>query len=487
MLGQIQMRLCWRQIIATGIGLAVSVSMASAAQKVHVVVAGQTPAGIAHRYGISVNDLRTMNQLPLGSRLHVGQKLLIPEPGEVARIQQRKKTSKGAPTSAKATETDDVAITSVVSNAPAAASADVQAAQPTQSTVVADHVEQTEAAAVDSEANLDGSAKPVVREASSARSAPAVLAEPRPKAQGERQKHVVAQGNTIGKIAHRYHLHEESILRANGLRRTDHLKLGQTLVIPSSDDDPVIATGISHDPASAGRKTAPEVDKNGMSELKVPGAGPVYYYEPVGPGRNGMKPVLVYLHGRGGDAEQDCHRWAAVARHFGWLVCPSGPVAHNSGRSWNNSWPSGQHAVMGAIHALRDRYGRRIQLFGNTLIGFSEGAFVAMNVGVREPKTFNRWLILGADTSYWGGSGLEALQDARDRVRRVVLITGGRDQVVNDTRKVAEWLSRARVTIKVQTPDDLAHEVALDRMPGLYENALRWLDRGGQPRAAAQR
>ena len=142
---------------------------------------------------------------------------------------------------------------------------------------------------------------------------------------------------------------------------------------------------------------------------------------------------------------------------------------------------------MGAIHSLRDKYGRRIQLFGNTLIGFSEGAFVAMNVGVREPKTFNRWLILGADTSYWGGSGLEALKDAKERVRRVVLITGGRDQVVDDTRKVAEWLSRARVPIRVQTPGDLAHEVALDRMPGLYESALKWLDHGPQPHAAAQR
>ncbi len=479
------MRLRWRLIIATGIGLAMSVSLSSAAQKVHVVVAGQTPAGIAHRYGISVNDLRSMNQLGLGSRLHVGQKLLIPEPGEVARIQQRKKANKATPTPAKPPEADDAANTSLASDAPAT-SAEAPLAQ-SQPAVVADHVEQTEAAAVDSDANLDSRAKSIVRESSSDHSAPAALTEPQAKAQGERQKHVVAQGNTIGKIAHRYHLHDESILRANGLRRTDRLKLGQTLVIPSSDDDPVIAEGVSHDPASNARKAAPESDKNGMSELKVPGAGPVYYYEPVGPGRNGMKPVLVYLHGRGGDAEQDCHRWATVARHFGWLVCPSGPVAHNSGRSWNNSWPSGQHAVMGAIHALRDRYGRRIQLFGNTLIGFSEGAFVAMNVGVREPKTFNRWLILGADTSYWGGSGLEALQDARGRVRRVVLITGGRDQVVDDTRKVAEWLSRARVPIKVQTPDDLAHEVALDRMPGLYENALRWLDRGGQPRAAAQR
>jgi predicted esterase len=271
------------------------------------------------------------------------------------------------------------------------------------------------------------------------------------------------------------------------LRRADRLKLGQTLVIPSSDDDPIIAAGPQLDTETGSRKAMNEPDRGGMNELAVNGAGPVYYYEPVGPGRHSMRPLLVYLHGRGGDAEQDCRKWAPVARRFGWLVCPSGPVAHNSGRSWNNSWPAGQHAVMGAVHALRERYGRRIQLFGNTLIGFSEGAFVAMNVGVREPKTFNRWLILGADTSYWGGAGLEALQDARNRVRRVVLITGGRDMVVDDTRKVAEWLSRARVPIKIQTPDGLAHEVALDRMPSLYENALRWLDKGGQPHASAQR
>ena len=478
------MRARWRQFIAIGFGLALSVSLSSAAQKVHVVSAGQTPGGIAHRYGISVADLRAMNQLALGARLHVGQKLLIPEPGEVARIQQKKKATKPAPGPVSASE------------APSASVADtVAASAPPVDMAIAElpgaenHVEQTDdtAATKEPEVAPEGSAQPSPREPVTSRPASTTVPEHHSKSSVERQTHIVAQGNTIGKIAHRYHLREQSILRANGLRRTDHLKLGQTLLIPSSDDDPVIATGPLNEAISNNKKSGTDGDKNGVSELSVPGSGPVYYYEPTGPGRNAMRPVLVYLHGRGGDAEQDCRKWANVARHFGWLVCPSGPVAHNSGRSWNNSWPSGQHAVMGAIHALRDRFGRRIQLFGNTLIGFSEGAFVAMNVGVREPKTFNRWLILGADTSYWGGSGLEALQDARGRVRRVVLITGGRDQVVDDTRKVAEWLSRARVPIKVQTPEDLAHEVALDRMPGLYENALRWLDRGGQPRASAQR
>jgi len=474
------MSLHWRQIIAAGIAIALSVSLSSAAQKVHVVAAGQTPGGIAHRYGISVTELREMNQLPLGTKLHVGQKLLIPEPGEVARNLQRKraKVSNEPPKPPEATETVDSEGATVAAEAPVAAqSEDVP--------VTGDHVEQTDSTS-NTETQPEGDPKPAVRVPSVTRAAPS-LTEHRNKASTERQKHVVAQGNTIGKIAHRYHVREQSILRANGLRRTDRLKLGQTLLIPSSDDDPIIEEGAAMDLAPIGKRSSSEADKNGILELSVPGAGPVYYYEPVGPGRHGMRPILVYLHGRGGDSEQDCHKWAPIARRFGWLVCPSGPVAHNSGRSWNNSWPSGQHAVMGAIHALRDKYGRRIQLFGNTLIGFSEGAFVAMNVGVREPKTFNRWLILGADTNYWGGSGLEALQDARERVRRVVLITGGRDQVVEDTRKVAEWLSRARVPIKIQTPGDLAHEVALDRMPGLYEGALRWLDHGGQPHAAAQR
>jgi LysM repeat protein/predicted esterase len=483
-LGQAVMRVRWRQIVAIGFGLAMSVSLSSAAQKVHVVAAGQTPGGIAHRYGISVADLRTMNQLALGARLHVGQKLLIPEPGEVARIQQKKKASKPAPNVANASEAPLPPAAALVEGT--ATAGDVAAPEPPAAD---SHVEQTDTTTAERETAPEVTSQPSPREPAVARAPSTTTSEHHSssKSSAERQTHVVAQGNTIGKIAHRYHLREQSILRANGLRRTDHLKLGQTLLIPSSDDDPVIATGPFSEAASISKKSPVEGDKNGISELSVPGSGPVYYYEPAGPGRNAMRPVLVYLHGRGGDAEQDCHKWAPVARHFGWLVCPSGPVAHNSGRSWNNSWPSGQHAVMGAIHALRDRFGRRIQLFGNTLIGFSEGAFVAMNVGVREPKTFNRWLILGADTSYWGGSGLEALQDARNRVRRVVLITGGRDQVVEDTRKVAEWLSRARVPIKMQTPEDLAHEVALDRMPGLYENALRWLDRGGQPRAAAQR
>ncbi|MGC4063066.1 MAG: hypothetical protein QM784_00120 [Polyangiaceae bacterium] len=280
-------------------------------------------------------------------------------------------------------------------------------------------------------------------------------------------------------MAKRYHLKIESLCGANGLTRHTSLKVGQRLIVPYGDDDPIVTLGPSPSDSASDEPRQRDSDPNGIKQLSVSGAGPVYYYEPTGSGRNSMRPIVVYLHGRGGDAEADCRRWARVARRFGWLLCPSGPSPHNSGRTWNNNWVSGQHAVMGAVQALRNLYGRRVQLYGNTLVGFSEGAYVAMNVGVRQPRTFNRWFILGADVSYWGGAGLEALKDAKSKVRRVVLLTGGRDQVVDDTRTVAGWLDDEGVPLRIQTPGDLAHEVAIERKPELYVSALNWLDKGG--------
>ena len=72
------------------------------------------------------------------------------------------------------------------------------------------------------------------------------------------------------------------------------------------------------------------------------------------PGRAGMRPVIVYLHGRGAEPKHYCERWSHVARNLGWLVCPSGPEDRGDGkRGWNNSWPMGRNVVMAAIEGLR--------------------------------------------------------------------------------------------------------------------------------------
>lgn len=296
-------------------------------------------------------------------------------------------------------------------------------------------------------------------------------------ASGAPEVHTVASGQSLGRIAKRYNVSIEAICNANGISRRDKLRDGQKLLIPDPDDKDGsrVAEEQNQPPAAAGDKDTPK-PSGALQELSLPGNQRAFYFEPTGAGRLAMRPMLVYLHGRGGHPEEDCKRWAPVARRLGWLVCPSGPVAYGNGRAWDNNWPVANQITMAAVQALRSRYGRRVQLYGNTLVGFSEGAYAAMNVGVREPHTFNRWLILAASTHYWGGAGLDALESARDRVRRVYLITGEHDEVADATRAVEAWLRKARVTTRVSFPKDMGHELALDRKPFLYAQALRWLN-----------
>ncbi|MES1183502.1 MAG: LysM peptidoglycan-binding domain-containing protein [Myxococcales bacterium] len=314
------------------------------------------------------------------------------------------------------------------------------------------------------------------------------------------KEHVVTDGQTWGKIAKRYQISIAALCKANGMTRRDKIKAGQRLTIPSPTDDEDNEETSLASLKEQGEVDEPETPKEavhkderrdkeredpddrsvggGLRQIDLPGAAPAYYFEPQGKGRLGLKPVIVYLHGRGGHPEADCRRWASLARRYGWLVCPSGPVPYGDGRAWDNNWPSAHHATMAAINALRDKYGRRVQLWGNTLIGFSEGAYAAMNVGVREPRTFNRWLILAANSKYWGGPGLEALGSAKNRVRRVFLITGEHDGVIEGTHQVEAWLQKAGVPTKVVTPSNMGHETPLEKKTEMYRGALSWLDRG---------
>jgi LysM repeat protein/predicted esterase len=463
----------------------------TSAQRIHTVANGQTLGAIAKRYGISVTELREANQLPKGVVLKQGQRLLVPSPGEMERLHRHatKSSSAGAePVSVDELPTDGAtpaAPDALASPEPEAPSGDAAAAVPNRADANPSDADVTDGNSTDADVapRDDAASAPVRNEPAQA---PRRATQQRVTTNGatrraptEPRYHVVGPGHTLGKIAKRYHLKIESLCGANGLSRHTSLKVGQRLIVPYGDDDPIVTLGPAPSDTASDEPRRRESDPNGMKQLSVSGAGPVYYYEPTGSGRNSMRPIVVYLHGRGGDAEADCRRWSRVARRFGWLLCPSGPSPHNGGRTWNNNWVSGQQAVMGAVQALRNLYGRRVQLYGNTLVGFSEGAYVAMNVGVRQPRTFNRWFILGADVSYWGGAGLEALKDAKSKVRRVVLLTGGRDQVVDDTRTVAGWLDDEGVPLRIQTPGDLAHEVAIERKPELYVSALNWLDKGG--------
>lgn len=221
-------------------------------------------------------------------------------------------------------------------------------------------------------------------------------------------------------------------------------------------------------PAHADLATHPEPET-----LEVPGFAPAYYFPPR---VRRLQRVVVVLHGRGASPRDDCVKWSRVATDFGWLLCPSGQEDWGNGtRSWGNDWPGAQKVVDAAMEAIQKKYGN-IQQSGNVLVGFSEGAYVAMNIGVRESRVFSRWLVLASAARYWGGSGLEALDQNHRAIKRVYLLTGALDTpVLQESREAYEQLKKVRVHVRLRVVGDLGHEVPAPRMRELYHQPLSWL------------
>ncbi|NOU28505.1 MAG: hypothetical protein HOO96_11425 [Polyangiaceae bacterium] len=210
--------------------------------------------------------------------------------------------------------------------------------------------------------------------------------------------------------------------------------------------------------------------------LDVPGAPQAFYYRPVG---KGMRPVIMYLHGRGANPQEDCRKWARVGTRFGWVVCPQGAEDRGGGsRAWANSPDSGKQIIDATVAALREKYKGRVRGRNNILIGFSEGAFIAQQVGLKDPQKWSRWLILAASDRYWVGEAQKGLDEARSKLRRVFLLTGENDGVVGNTQKAGEMLRTAHVPTKIRIVPNMGHEVPADRMVMNYRRPLLWLASG---------
>ncbi len=213
----------------------------------------------------------------------------------------------------------------------------------------------------------------------------------------------------------------------------------------------------------------------GPQRLEVDGAPDAFYYRPKG---HGLKPVLVYLHGRDGNPEEDCRKWAKVATQFGWVLCPQGPDDRGGGaRAWNNNAAAGQEIVTKSLAALHDKFHGRVKTRGNVLIGFSEGAFIAMQLGLHEPKTWSRWLILAANDQYWWGDAPALLRDERKDIRKVYLLTGENDGVAENTARVGDMVKAQKIPVRVKIAPGMGHEVPGDRMVTTYRRPLLWLTR----------
>ena len=224
--------------------------------------------------------------------------------------------------------------------------------------------------------------------------------------------------------------------------------------------------------ASASVKKDPPINVLAPQQIENPGYPNSLYYKP----RSGkkMKPVIVYLHGRGSVPEEGCRAWAKVATEFGWLLCVAGQEDRGGGgRGWANDPFTSQKNVIGALNSLRKKYGRRVQLYGNVLIGFSEGAFVAQNIGERDPKTFNRWMIIASCDRYFGDKAIIA--ENKKKIKRVYLWTGEMDNAAKESAATFEHLKGEGIQVKLNVPKGYWHAIPVDTMVQNYRKALRWL------------
>ena len=101
------------------------------APREHVVTAGETAWSVARRYNVSVQDLASWNGLPADMALRVGQRLLIPQPGQqrpaTAATTRPGQGSQTPPPPSASAPLPDEATAPAASPAPAAPAADLGA------------------------------------------------------------------------------------------------------------------------------------------------------------------------------------------------------------------------------------------------------------------------------------------------------------------------------------------------------------------------
>jgi pimeloyl-ACP methyl ester carboxylesterase len=164
--------------------------------------------------------------------------------------------------------------------------------------------------------------------------------------------------------------------------------------------------------------------------------------------------TVVYLHGIHGLAKNGCPWLRDGATEVGWLVCPDANVhLSNDTFSWGGS-TSDKRAVVARAESAVHTNGPSV------LVGFSQGAFVAVE------------LIEARQGSYRGLVLLSATVDPRARdlaaagVKRVVLGAGELDGSYAAMKSTADRLSREGVEVRFVSLGKVGHTyVAEDGAP----------------------
>lgn len=179
------------------------------------------------------------------------------------------------------------------------------------------------------------------------------------------------------------------------------------------------------------------------------------------PATNPSAPTVVYLHGIHGRAENGCP-W--MRSGDGWLVCPEPAVKDGPGWSWTGNAKADASIVHAAIAATRSDA-------TVVAVGFSQGAYVALDLVRTNEARFHGLVLMGADVN----PDAKTLRSAG--IARVVLSASKDEPWHGAVERNAERLSRdgARegIAVRFVSLGHVRHTYVAED-PAVVREAIAW-------------
>jgi predicted esterase len=239
-----------------------------------------------------------------------------------------------------------------------------------------------------------------------------------------------------------------------------HAQAQQPVAAPSAAAPAVSAPAATAEPAieRAPLWIQPEDNKQ----------APILAYPPSRPGR---APLMVMLHGMCDAPQNECPSFVVPSTSGAFLVCPRANLQCDGGGTIWSGEPRVRSALLdSALQRVRASFPGRIdETAGATLVGFSLGSFVALDVAQRSHGEWTNLVLIGAKIE----PDARLLQ--RAGVKNVLLASGDRDMMKWHMVGEASKLRRRGVRATYLSMGNVGHWFAHD-MDAWLAGAQQWLD-----------
>lgn len=226
------------------------------------------------------------------------------------------------------------------------------------------------------------------------------------------------------------------------------------------------ASALAHgDRSTVARETTPRSDRTRAMYPIAPTVidGDLLAYPP----RTGATMTVVYLHGVHGRAKNGCPWLRNGASELGWLVCPEANVTLADGSSsWGGSMDA-QLAVVARAKAAAKAQGASDE---TVLVGFSQGAYLALDLVRAKKMRAKALVLLGADVAP------TAAELRAAGVSRIVLGAGSNDGSFATLTRSAQRLEHEGFEVRLVDLGPVGHTYAGED-PSVLSDAIAWAGR----------